>query len=67
MRWRKVDGGKVDGEGWMGGGGNRERDFIFIHLAGWSYEVEEPKKPKMRPKSYGANFSWDKKTRVSTK
>lgn len=34
---------------------------------GWSYEVEEPKRLKMRFKSYGGNFSWDKRTRVVTK
>jgi NADH dehydrogenase (ubiquinone) Fe-S protein 4 len=38
-----------------------------ICSAGWGYEVQEPKVTKMRPKSYAANFSWDKKTRVGTK
>ncbi|KAM9679639.1 NADH dehydrogenase [ubiquinone] iron-sulfur protein 4, mitochondrial isoform 1-T1 [Dama dama] len=36
-------------------------------LAGWSYDVEERKVPKPKSKSYGANFSWNKRTRVSTK
>lgn len=38
--------------------------FLFI---GWQYEVEEPHKAKFKAKSYAANFSWDKKTRVATK
>ena len=35
--------------------------------SGWDYEVDEKHFAKKKPKSYGANFSWDKKTRVSTK
>ena len=42
-------------------------DIEFLPLPGWSYEVEEPKRPKMRSKSYGSNFSWDKRTRVVAK
>ena len=38
--------------------------FLFI---GWQYEVIEPQNAKFKPKSYAANFSWDKKTRVATK
>ncbi len=38
-----------------------------LHTVGWSYEVQEPKTGSLRPKSYAANFSWDKKTRVVTK
>ena len=39
--------------------------MIIIHCnLGWEYVVEEPKKQKTQSKSYGANFSWDKKTRV---
>lgn len=40
---------------------------VNTHTSGWKYDVTEPSRPKPRPKSYGANFSWDKKTRVSTK
>ncbi|ELK31748.1 NADH dehydrogenase [ubiquinone] iron-sulfur protein 4, mitochondrial, partial [Myotis davidii] len=36
-------------------------------FTGWSYDVEEKKVPKPKSKSYGANFSWNKRTRVSTK
>mmetsp|Transcript_11968 Transcript_11968/g.22052 ORF Transcript_11968/g.22052 Transcript_11968/m.22052 type:complete len:172 (+) Transcript_11968:23-538(+) len=39
----------------------------FCEKNGWEYHVEERKEPTFKPKSYGANFSWNKKTRVSTK
>ena len=41
--------------------------FFSFFLSGWDYFVEEPKKVSFKKKSYGANFAWDKKTRVSTK
>jgi NADH dehydrogenase (ubiquinone) Fe-S protein 4 len=36
---------------------------------GYKYEIDERHEPKadFKPKSYGANFSWNKKTRISTK
>uniref|UniRef100_A0A672NSJ3 NADH dehydrogenase [ubiquinone] iron-sulfur protein 4, mitochondrial n=1 Tax=Sinocyclocheilus grahami TaxID=75366 RepID=A0A672NSJ3_SINGR len=40
------------------------RLFIFT---GWSYDITEKRVPKPRVKSYGANFSWDKRTRRSAK
>ncbi|KAM4875818.1 NADH dehydrogenase [ubiquinone] iron-sulfur protein 4, mitochondrial [Thomomys bottae] len=45
----------------------KEDAIAFAEKNGWSYEVEEKKVPKPKSKSYGANFSWDKRTRVSTK
>lgn len=39
---------------------------LCFHI-GWGYEVDWPKRTKLRPKSYAANFSWDRKTRVVTK
>uniref|UniRef100_A0A8B9FZJ8 NADH dehydrogenase [ubiquinone] iron-sulfur protein 4, mitochondrial n=2 Tax=Amazona TaxID=12929 RepID=A0A8B9FZJ8_9PSIT len=41
--------------------------IAFAEKNGWSYDVEEKKIPKPKSKSYGANFSWNKRTRVSTK
>ena len=41
--------------------------FFFSFIIGWNYEIQEPTLPKFRPKSYGANFSWNKRTRVSSK
>nr|XP_021518856.1 NADH dehydrogenase [ubiquinone] iron-sulfur protein 4, mitochondrial-like [Meriones unguiculatus] len=47
---------------------NTKEDAIaFAEKNGWSYDVEEKKVPKPKSKSYGANFSWNKRTRVSTK
>lgn len=36
-------------------------------ITGWGYEVDRPLRTKTRPKSYAANFSWDKNTRIVTK
>ncbi|KAH9281311.1 NADH dehydrogenase [ubiquinone] iron-sulfur protein 4, mitochondrial [Echinococcus granulosus] len=33
----------------------------------WNYFIENPKKTTVKPKSYAANFSWDKRTRRSCK
>ncbi|XP_052100265.1 NADH dehydrogenase [ubiquinone] iron-sulfur protein 4, mitochondrial-like [Mytilus californianus] len=41
--------------------------IAFVEKNGWKYHVEEMKETKFKPKSYGANFSWDKRCRVSTK
>jgi NADH dehydrogenase (ubiquinone) Fe-S protein 4 len=46
---------------------SKEDAIHFAEKNGWAYEVEEPQKWKFKPKSYGLNFSWDKKSRVSTK
>ncbi len=41
--------------------------LLCVFFTGWGYEVQEPKIGTISPKSYAANFSWDKKTRVVTK
>ncbi|XP_078594712.1 NADH dehydrogenase [ubiquinone] iron-sulfur protein 4, mitochondrial-like [Branchiostoma floridae x Branchiostoma japonicum] len=46
---------------------SKEDAMAYCDRNGWAWEVEEKREPRMRAKSYGANFSWDKKTRVSTK
>ncbi|CAH2284745.1 NADH dehydrogenase [ubiquinone] iron-sulfur 4, mitochondrial [Pelobates cultripes] len=46
---------------------SKEDAIAFAEKNGWSYEVEEKRIPKPKSKSYGANFSWNKRTRVSTK
>ncbi|XP_070542296.1 NADH dehydrogenase [ubiquinone] iron-sulfur protein 4, mitochondrial-like [Ptychodera flava] len=47
---------------------NSKEDAVrFAEKHGWRYEIEEKRTPRMRPKSYGANFSWDKRTRTSSK
>ncbi|XP_072462747.1 NADH dehydrogenase [ubiquinone] iron-sulfur protein 4, mitochondrial [Notamacropus eugenii] len=45
----------------------KEDAIAFAEKNGWSYDVQERKVPKPKSKSYGANFSWNKRTRVSTK
>ncbi|XP_066568163.1 NADH dehydrogenase [ubiquinone] iron-sulfur protein 4, mitochondrial [Amia ocellicauda] len=47
--------------------GSKEDAIAFAEKNGWSYDVQEKRVPKPRVKSYGANFSWNKRTRVSTK
>lgn len=34
---------------------------------GWEYYVQKPNVDNPKPRSYGTNFSWNKRTRVSTK
>ncbi|OCU02538.1 NADH dehydrogenase [ubiquinone] iron-sulfur protein 4, mitochondrial [Xenopus laevis] len=46
---------------------SKEDAISFAEKNGWSYEVDEKRIPKPKSKSYGANFSWNKRTRVSTK
>jgi len=41
--------------------------LCFIEYPGWNYEIDEKHEVKPKAKSYGANFAWNKKTRVSTK
>uniref|UniRef100_A0A8C7E3L9 NADH dehydrogenase [ubiquinone] iron-sulfur protein 4, mitochondrial n=1 Tax=Naja naja TaxID=35670 RepID=A0A8C7E3L9_NAJNA len=45
----------------------KEDAIAFAEKNGWSYDVQEQRIPKPKSKSYGANFSWNKRTRVSTK
>ncbi|XP_038621874.1 NADH dehydrogenase [ubiquinone] iron-sulfur protein 4, mitochondrial [Tachyglossus aculeatus] len=45
----------------------KEEAVDFAEKNGWSYDVQERRIPKPKSKSYGANFSWNKRTRVSTK
>ncbi|KJE88732.1 NADH-ubiquinone oxidoreductase IP subunit [Capsaspora owczarzaki ATCC 30864] len=44
-----------------------EAAIAFAEKNGWGYSVDEKIPPVRRIKSYGANFSWSKRTRVSTK
>ncbi|XP_015221119.1 NADH dehydrogenase [ubiquinone] iron-sulfur protein 4, mitochondrial isoform X2 [Lepisosteus oculatus] len=46
---------------------SKEDAIAFAEKNGWSYDIQEKRGPKPRSKSYGANFSWNKRTRVSTK
>ncbi|XP_067664915.1 NADH dehydrogenase [ubiquinone] iron-sulfur protein 4, mitochondrial-like [Haliotis asinina] len=46
---------------------SKEDAMDFCEKNGWEYFIEEEHLPTFKRKSYGANFSWNKKTRVSTK
>jgi NADH dehydrogenase (ubiquinone) Fe-S protein 4 len=46
---------------------NKEDAVSFCEKNGWEYEVDVRHEIYLKPKSYGANFSWNKKTRVTTK
>jgi len=44
-----------------------EDAIAFCEKNGWAWEAQEPPVKPPRVKSYGANFSWNKRTRRSTK
>lgn len=45
----------------------KEAAMDFVERQGWSYFVDEPKEKTLQAKSYGANFSWDKRSRRAMK
>ncbi|CAF0712776.1 unnamed protein product [Brachionus calyciflorus] len=47
--------------------GSKEDAIVYCQRMGFRYVVEEEREIKRRIKSYGANYSWNKRTRVSTK
>lgn len=46
---------------------NKEDAIAYCEKNGWQWFVQEGTVKPMRPKSYGVNFSWNKRTRTSTK
>lgn len=46
---------------------SQEDAELYCKRMGYTYRVDEPHFLKKRIKSYGANFSWDKKTRRTAK
>ncbi|KAJ8958626.1 hypothetical protein NQ318_016351 [Aromia moschata] len=45
----------------------KEEAIEFCEKNGWQYYIHESKlQKKFKPKSYGINFAWNKRTRVST-
>ncbi|XP_068227151.1 NADH dehydrogenase [ubiquinone] iron-sulfur protein 4, mitochondrial [Palaemon carinicauda] len=46
---------------------SKEEAIAFCEKNGWFWETENPPVKPPRVKSYGANFSWNKRTRRSTK
>ncbi|XP_067084120.1 NADH dehydrogenase [ubiquinone] iron-sulfur protein 4, mitochondrial [Osmerus mordax] len=46
---------------------SKEDAIAFAEKNGWSYDLTDKRTSKPRVKSYGANFSWNKRTRRSAK
>lgn len=46
---------------------DKEAAIRFCKKNRWEYEVEEERKRKMISRPYGLIYSWDKRTRASTK
>lgn len=46
---------------------NKEDAIAFVEKNGWNYFVEEANEKTPKTKSYALNFSWNKRTRKSTK
>lgn len=44
-----------------------EDAIAFCEKNSWQYEVEQTHERQIKPKQYGSNYSWNKRTRVSTK
>ncbi|XP_043496932.1 NADH dehydrogenase [ubiquinone] iron-sulfur protein 4, mitochondrial [Polistes fuscatus] len=45
----------------------KEAAILHCERMGWKYYIQKPNKVDPKPRSYGSNFSWNKRTRVSTK
>ncbi|XP_012235250.1 NADH dehydrogenase [ubiquinone] iron-sulfur protein 4, mitochondrial [Linepithema humile] len=45
----------------------KEEAIAHCKKMGWDYYVQKPNISQPKPRSYGMNFSWNKRTRVSTK
>lgn len=46
---------------------DKEEAVAFANKNGWAYMLEDPKEKTLKPKSYALNFSWNKRSRKSTK
>ncbi|XP_020294842.1 NADH dehydrogenase [ubiquinone] iron-sulfur protein 4, mitochondrial [Pseudomyrmex gracilis] len=45
----------------------KEEAIAHCKKMGWDYYVQKPNASHPKPRSYGSNFAWNKRTRVSTK
>jgi NADH dehydrogenase (ubiquinone) Fe-S protein 4 len=45
----------------------KEDAIRYCERLGWQYDVEEPHIASWKTKSYGANFAWNKRSRISCK
>uniref|UniRef100_A0A1I7T0Z6 NADH dehydrogenase [ubiquinone] iron-sulfur protein 4, mitochondrial n=1 Tax=Caenorhabditis tropicalis TaxID=1561998 RepID=A0A1I7T0Z6_9PELO len=45
----------------------KEDAIAFCEKNRWEFDIEEPHERKIKPKNYGQNFSWNRRTRIGTK
>ncbi|XP_076750190.1 NADH:ubiquinone oxidoreductase subunit 18 [Xylocopa sonorina] len=45
----------------------KEEAITHCNKMGWKYYIQKPNVNNPKPRNYGTNFSWNKRTRVSTK
>ncbi|XP_047343223.1 NADH dehydrogenase [ubiquinone] iron-sulfur protein 4, mitochondrial [Vespa velutina] len=46
---------------------SKEAAILHCERMGWKYYIQKPNQVGPKPRSYGSNFAWNKRTRVSTK
>ncbi|EFN89068.1 NADH dehydrogenase [ubiquinone] iron-sulfur protein 4, mitochondrial [Harpegnathos saltator] len=46
---------------------SQEEAIVHCKKMGWDYYIQKPNVSAPKPRTYGMNFSWNKRTRVSTK
>ena len=46
---------------------SKEDAIVYCERNNYKYVIEEKHQLKLRPKSYAANYSWNKKTRTTNK
>ncbi|KAL2725193.1 hypothetical protein V1478_007866 [Vespula squamosa] len=46
---------------------SKEAAILHCERMGWKYYIQKPNKVDPKPRSYGSNFAWNKRTRASTK
>jgi NADH dehydrogenase (ubiquinone) Fe-S protein 4 len=46
---------------------NKDEAIEYCERNGWKWYVQEPNTKTPKPRSYGANFHWNNRSRVSTK
>ncbi|CAB3407900.1 unnamed protein product [Caenorhabditis bovis] len=45
----------------------KEDAIAFCEKNRWNFDVEEPHARQIKPKNYGQNFAWNRRTRIGTK
>ncbi|CAD6186131.1 unnamed protein product [Caenorhabditis auriculariae] len=46
---------------------SKEDAVAFCEKNRWDYDIEEPNARQIKPKNYGQNYSWNKRSRIGTK